>query len=94
MWNYKTDLFPCQFACLELGSLPCGLVSSPFSYEGSYAICVYYVVIQVAEIKGPFARDLGLLSVGNRKYEGNKNLILFSCFPIYFWKFSYFGLPL
>lgn len=72
MWNYKPDLFPCQFAGLELGSLPCGLVSSPFPHEGSYATCVYHVVNQVAETKGPFAKDLGLLSVSNRKYEGKK----------------------
>ena len=30
--------------------LPCGLVSSPFPHERSYATCVYYVVIQVVEI--------------------------------------------
>jgi len=30
--------------------LPCGFVSFPFPHERSYAICVYYVVIQVVEI--------------------------------------------
>ncbi|KAM9542420.1 2-phosphoxylose phosphatase 1-like [Guaruba guarouba] len=35
----------------------------------SYALCVYYVVIQVAEIKGPFARDLGLLKPSHPQLE-------------------------